>query len=101
MNVPDVMDKLLEKIKEISGSKDISTDGITLSIRVNVELDEGQYNELIKMLNSMGYSHYNKGVDKQGLIMEIYHNNHTGEFIAIVLYERRKVCDRDYYILLG
>jgi len=83
MKVPDIMEKLLEKIKDISGSRFTSTDGITLSIRVNVELDEGQYNELINMLKSMGYSLYKDGVDGQGLMMEVYHNNHTGEFISI------------------
>ena len=83
MKVPDIMERLLEKIKDISGSSYISEDGITLSIRVNVELDEGQYNELISMLKSMGYSIYNSGVDGRGLMMEVYHNNHTGEFIAI------------------
>jgi hypothetical protein len=84
------MEKLLEKIKEILGSSYISTDGITLSIRVNVELDEGQYNELINMLNSMGYSLYNKGVGEKGLMMEVYHNNHTGEFIAIDYMKNKK-----------
>ena len=83
MNVPDVMEKLLEKIKEILGSSYISTDEITFSMSINVELDEGQYNKLINMLKSMGYSLHNQGVDGQGLMMEVYHNSHTGEFIAI------------------
>ena len=75
MNVLEV----LEKMKDITGS----TDGLTLSINVNVELDEGQYNELIKTLNSMGYMFYDKGIDSQGLLVEIYHNNNTGESISI------------------
>jgi len=87
MDVPYIINKLLEKIKEMSGLKDIPIDGITLSIKVNVELDEGQYEELINMLKTMGYSFYNvgynKGVEGQRSIMEVYHNNSTGEFIAI------------------
>jgi len=70
--------EVLEKMKDITGS----TDGLTLSINVNIELDEGQYNELIKALNSMGYMFYDKGIDSQGLLVEIYHNNNTGESIS-------------------
>jgi len=87
MEVPNIINKLLEKIKEILGSSDIPTDGITMSVNVNVELDEGQYKELIDMLESIGYSFYNvgynKGVDGRHLTMEVYRNSITGEFIAI------------------
>ena len=83
MKVLDVMEKIFEKIKEISGSHSISMSHFTFGVRVNIKLDESQYNELIDMLNYMGYNIHNKEVDEQGLIIDIYHNNHTGEFIAI------------------
>jgi len=87
MKVPEVMEKISEKIKEMSDINSIPVEGITMSVKVNIELDDEQFNELINMLKSMGYSFYNvgynKGIDGQYLIMDVYHNNKTGEFIAI------------------
>jgi len=82
-----VIEKISEKIKEMSGINSIPVEGITMSVKINIELDNGQFNELINMLKSMGYSFYNvgynKGINGQYLIMEVYHNSKTGEFIAI------------------
>ena len=87
MKVPEIMEKISEKIKEMSGINSIPVEGITMSVKVNIELDDEQFNELINMLKSMGYSFYNvgynEGIDGQYLIMEVYHNSKTGEFIAI------------------
>jgi len=90
VNVPYIMVKVLEKMKEMSGLKDISVGGLTISVKVDVELDEGQYNELVGMLNSVGYSLYNRGLDREGLVMEVYHNRRTGEFIALDYMKGRK-----------
>jgi len=78
-----MMEKMLEKIKEVSGLDEIAVGGLTMSVRVSIELDEGQYNELVGMLNSMGYDFYNKGFGKGGSVMEVYHNKRTNEFIGI------------------
>jgi hypothetical protein len=83
MKVPDIVEKVLEKIKEMSGLGDIPVNGVTMGIGVSVELNGGQYNELINMLNSMGYSIYNIGEDSKGLTMEVYYNRRTSEFISI------------------
>ena len=90
VNVPYIMVKVLEKMKEMSGLSDISVGGLTISVRVGVELDEGQYSQLVGMLNSMGYTFYNKGLDREGLVMEVYHNRRTGEFIALDYMKGRK-----------
>ena len=82
MDTPVVMEKVLEKLKEMSGLGDILTDVITIGVGVNVELKGGQYNELINMLNSMGYNIYNMGEYAGGSVMEVYHNRRTGEFIS-------------------
>ena len=83
MKVPDVMEKAMEKMKEMSGSGDIPVSGVTVGVGVYVELDDVQYHELINMLNSMGYSLFNVGEDPKGVIIEVYHNRYTGEFISI------------------
>jgi len=83
MKVPEVIEKVLEKIREISDRPFLSEDAITISVMIDVQLDEDQYNELINMLKSRGYRFYKKGIDEQGAIMEIYNNNRTGEYISI------------------
>ena len=90
MNVPYIMVKVLEKMKEMSGLSDISVGGLTISVKVYAELDEGQYSQLVTMLNSMGYTFYNRGLDKEGLVMEVYHNIRTNEFIALDYTKGRK-----------
>ena len=99
MKVPDVMEKVLEKIKDMSGISSIPEDKISFGIKVDVELDENQYNELINMLNSMGYKSYNTGAVGQGLVMEIYYNSRTREFIAIyyMKYIKHKIDFIIYY----
>jgi len=83
MKVPDVMEKVMEKMKEMSGLGDIPVSGVTVGVGVSVELDDFQYHELVNILNSMGYSLFNVGEDPKGVIIEVYHNRHTGEFISI------------------
>jgi hypothetical protein len=83
MKVPDIMEKVIEKMKEMSGLNDIPVSGVTMGVGVNVELDDDQYHELIDMLNSMGYSFFNVGEDPKGTVIDVYYNRRTGEFISI------------------
>jgi len=83
MKVPDVMEKVMEKMKKMSGLGDIPVSGVTVGVGVYVELNDVQYHELVDMLNSMGYSFFKSGEDPKGVIIEVYHNRHTGEFISI------------------
>jgi len=93
MKVPEVMEKVLEKMRELSGRPFLSEDEITISITVDVELDESQYEELTKMLKSMGYKFYKKGTDELGFTMVIYRNDGTGEYVSIGY-----IKDEKYYI---
>jgi hypothetical protein len=59
--------KSVGKMRELSGRPFLSEDEITISITVDVELDETQYEELTKMLKSMGYKFYKRGLMNWGL----------------------------------
>jgi hypothetical protein len=93
MKVPEVMEKVMEKLRELSGRLFLSEDEITISIVVDVELDESQYEELTDVLKSMGYKFYKRGVDEQGFTMVIYSNKNTDEYVSIGY-----IKDEKYYI---
>ncbi len=93
MKVPEVMEKMMEKLRDISGRPFLSEDEITISFSVDVELDESQYEELINVLKSMGYKFYKRGTDEQGFTMVIYRNDGTGEYVSIGY-----IKDEKYYI---
>ena len=93
MKVPEVMEKVMEKMRELSGRPFLSEDKITISVTVDVELDESQYEELTKMLKSMGYKFYKRGTDEQGFTMVIYRNDSRSEYVSIGY-----IKDEKYYI---
>jgi len=93
MKVPEVMEKVLEKIRELSGRPFLLGDEITISMTVDVELDESQYEELTKILKSMGYKFYKRGTDELGFTMVIYRNDDTNEYVSIGY-----IKDEKYYI---
>jgi len=93
MKIPEVMEKVVEKLRDITGRPFLSEDEITISITVDVELDESQYEELTKALKSMGYKFYKKGTDELGFTMVIYSNDDTGEYVSIGY-----IKDEKYYI---
>jgi len=90
MEVPKVLEKVMEKIKEILNNPSLSEEGVTIGLLIDVRLNEGQYNELIGMLKSMGYNFYKKEIGAQGDMIEIYYNKGTGEYISINYVKDRK-----------
>jgi uncharacterized protein involved in type VI secretion and phage assembly len=93
MKVPEVIEKIMEKIRELSGRPFLLEDEITISMTVDVELDESQYENLTKVLKSMGYNFYKRGTDELGFTMVIYRNDDTDEYVSIGY-----IKDEKYYV---
>jgi len=83
VKVPEVMEKLVEKIREMRGLNYVPVKESTFGIKTDIELDEKQFNELTHMLSSEGFEFLNMTVVDDGEFMEIYRNKNTHETVAI------------------
>ena len=83
MKVPEVMEKITEKLREMKGLNYIPVKETTFGIKTYIELSEEQFNELIHMLSSEGFEFFNMTLLDEGEFMEIYRNKNTHETVAI------------------
>jgi len=90
MKVPDVMEKFIEKVREMVGLNHVPIGAVAFGIKIKVELNEEQFSTLIRMLISEGFEFADMSVDVNGDIMEIYRNKNTHEVIAIRYIEGKK-----------
>jgi len=90
MKVPEIMEKFVEKVREMKGLNYVPVNAVTFGIQIKVELSEEQFNGLIRMLTSEGFEFGDMSVGVDGDIMEIYRNKNSHEVIAIHYVEGEK-----------
>ena len=90
MKVPEIMEKLVEKVREMRGLNHVPMNAVTFGIKMKVELSEEQFNTLIRMLISEGFEFVDMSVGVSDDITEIYCNKSTREVIAIHYVEGEK-----------
>lgn len=90
MKVPEIMEKLVEKLREMKGINYVDIKGATFGIKIRVELNEEQFNTLIRVLTSEGFEFEDMSVGVNDDVMEIYRNKSTHEVIAIHYVEGEK-----------
>jgi len=90
VKVPEIMEKLVEKIREMKGLNYVPINAVTFGIKIKVELSEEQFSGFIRVLISEGFEFSDMSVGVDGDIMEIYRNKNSHEVIAIHYVEGEK-----------
>ena len=83
MKVPEIMEKIVEKIREMKGLNYVPVHEATFGIKIRVELNEEQFNKLLDMLKSEGFKIGDSSVNDGGDITEIYNKDDVHEVVAI------------------
>ena len=90
MKVPEIMEKIVEKIRELKGLNYVPVHEMVFGMKIGVELSEEQFNKLLDVLKSEGFKINNNSVNDDGDIAEIYNKDDVHEIIAIAYLKGEK-----------